>query len=227
MAESFAWLTTGNISIMYAFSLGYNSGTSSFLVIAFPILSCIPFAMSYKTDNLSGFTRYVYLRANKNHYKAIKLFVNGIVGGFVIFIGPFLGFIYLLINKILFGNPMMKEQSETVKYFQNIGINSATLMIISILAILFFCGFVFSTFGLGVSAIMENKYVAILVPFIYLIISATILLKVNPYLNVVALYDVDYGMSFTQRVLYGGIIITFSIILFFVGGTEKFEEKNI
>lgn len=227
MFESLRWVASGDVSILYAFSLGYNSGTSNFLIIAFPILACIPFAMSYKTDSLSGFTRYIYIRGNKVNYKIIKLCINSIVGGFVVFIGPFIGFIYLLINKVLFGAPMIKEQLETVSYFKSIGVNSPILMMIVILGILFFCGVIFSTLGLGISTLMNNKYVAVLVPFIYFIISATVLSNINTYLNVVALYDVDYGMSFGQRTLYGGILIILSIVVFFIGGSEKFEEKNI
>lgn len=227
MFESLQWVTGGNVSIMYAFLQGYNSGTSSFLVIAFPILACIPFATSYKTDNLSGFVKYIYIRNNRINYKIIKLCINGFIGGFVVFIGPFVGFVYLIVNKMIFNTPMVKEQLETVDYFNSVGVDSPLSMIILIMVILFICGFIFSTFGLGVSAIMNNKYVAVLVPFVYFIVSATILSKINKYFSFVAFYDVDYQMTFGQRTLYAGILVTFSLAIFFIGGSEKFEEKNI
>lgn len=227
MFEALPWVIGGNSSILYTFLQGYNSGTGNFLIIAFPILACIPFAASYRTDAESGFNRYIYNRMKKPQYMVVRLIVNALAGGFVVFIGPFIAFLFLLIGKPIFGAPMVKEEMETVQFFNSIGIQSPMVMMFIILGILFMCGAIFSTFGLGVSVILNNKYVAMLVPFVYLIISATLLMKIHPYLNVIALYDVDYGMSFSQRFLYGGSILIISILLFFIGGSKRVEEKNI
>jgi len=227
MFEYLSWLKYGNISVLYLFLSGYNSGTANFLAVVFPIIACLPFAASYVGDNISGLNKYIYLRMKKSKYMLIKLLINGLVGGFVLVIGPFVASIFLLIAKVFTGIPMVKEQMETVEFFESIGVTSPIMMILIILITLFFCGFIFATFALGTSTIIQNVYLTVLMPFVFYIISGTVLLKINTYLNVGALYDVNYfGMSFTQRFVYGIILFGIGATFFFVGGL-KVEQKNI
>lgn len=225
MLEYLMWLPYGNISLLYIFLSGYNSGTACFLSLLFPIISCLPFSISYLEDIKSGFNKYIYLRTNVKQYKTIRFIVNGIVGGTVLFIGPFVAFLFLLAAKVFTGIPMVLEDMETYSYFQSIGIHSPVVMIIIILISLFCCGFIIASFALGLSTLIQNVYITILAPFIYFIISATILLDIAPYLNLLSLYDVDYyGASITQRVLFGFILFLIGTVLFFVGG--KINEHN-
>ncbi|MGE7918066.1 hypothetical protein ACQKM9_03835 [Viridibacillus sp. NPDC093762] len=222
------WITGGGISIMYTFLQGYNSGTASFLVITFPIVACIPFASSYRTDIQTGFHNYVQLRMKKRQYMSIRLAVNALVGGVAIAIGPFISFCFLILVKLLFNVPMLRaeERLEPVMFFNSIGVSSPILMILIIIVIMFCCGAIFATLGLGVSTIIQNKYISIFVPFIYLIISATVLAKIHPSLNAMALYDVDLmNGSIGQTFLYGTLLGLFGITIFLIGGTAKFEEK--
>ena len=227
MLELIGWALNGNASLLYVFLSGYNSGTANFLVLIFPLIACLPFSASYVSDSKSGLNKYIFFRMSKSKYMAIKLLLNGLVGGFVLFIGPFVGFIFLLIIKIFTGIPLIKEQMETVEFFQSIGVNSPTIMVIIILFTLFFCGFILATLALGVSTIIRNVYLTVLFPFVLYIVSATVLNKIHPFINVQGLYDVNFfGMSFTQKLIYGVIILGLGTTLFFVGGL-KVEQKNI
>ncbi|UAC48553.1 hypothetical protein K6959_00670 [Bacillus aquiflavi] len=220
--ETMSWIFSGSTSVLYAFLQGYNSGTANFLIIAFPLIVCMPFATSYRIDKLTGFDQYLLIRLKKKHYKIIRWFVNGFAGGFALFIGPFIGFIFLFICKLIFQLPMIKEETETAAFFNIIGIDSAFLMIMIILLNLFICGFVFSSLGIGVSTLINNRYVAMLVPFIFLIISGTILTKLNIYLNALTLYDIHhFGMSIIQKLVYFSILLGVSGILFFGGERIK------
>lgn len=227
MFQYLRWLNDGNISVLYMFLSGYNSGTASFLALFFPIIACLPFAASYVSDNKSGLNKYIYLRMKKSKYMLIKLLINGLVGGFVLVIGPFVASIFLLLAKVFTGMPMVKEQMETVEYFESIGVALPIMMILIILITLFFCGFIIATFALGISTIIQNVYLTVLMPFVFYIISATVLLKIHTYLNIQALYDVHYfGMSFTQRFVYGIILFGIGATIFFLGGLKD-EQKNI
>ncbi|BAB03894.1 BH0175 [Halalkalibacterium halodurans C-125] len=84
MFEYLSWIPYGDISVLYIFLSGYNSGTASFLGVVFPIIACLPFAASYVEDCKSGLHKYIYLRMKKSHYMTVRLIVNGLVGGFVL-----------------------------------------------------------------------------------------------------------------------------------------------
>lgn len=226
MLEYLSWIPHGGISVLYIFLAGYNSGTASFLGVVFPIIACLPFAASYVEDRKSGFNHYIYLRIRKYRYKAVRFFVNGLVGGTVLSIGPFVAFLFLLIAKLFTGIPMIKEQIDTYSYFVSIGIHSPIVIIIIILITLFFCGFTLATIALGISTLINNIYLTILAPFVFYIFTATVLMNIHTNLNLLGLYDVDhFGMSFTHRFVYGIILCMAGFILFFVG-SYKNEEKT-
>lgn len=223
MIDVFSWIFRGDSSVFFAFLQGYNSGTANFLIILFPIIVCIPFASSFNIDKLTGFKNYLSIRLENKYYKLIRWFVNGVVGGFVLFIGPFLGFVFLLISKLIFDLPIIKEETETFEFFSQLGIQSPVVIICIILINLFVCGFTFATLGLGVSTLINNKYVAMLVPFIFLLVSATILNKMNTYFSAISLYNVHFfGMGFIERLIYFSILLCISTFLFFWG--ERIRE---
>ncbi|GAB2562145.1 hypothetical protein [Gracilibacillus alcaliphilus] len=226
MFEYLSWIPYEGISLLYIFLSGYNSGTANFLGVVFPIIACLPFATSYVEDFKSGLNKYIYLRMKKNQYMTIRFFINGLVGGTVLFIGPFIAFVFLLVVKIFTGIPMVLEQIETFTYFESIGVHSPIVMIIIILITLFFCGFILATVALGVSTLIRNVYLTMLTPFIFYIVSATVLMNIHENLNLLGLYDVNYyGMSFTQRFMYGMILCVVGVALFFVGGNKN--EENV
>lgn len=224
MFEYLLWLPYGNISVLYIFLSGYNIGTLSILALLFPIVASLPFAGSYLEDMKSGFANYLHLRIKPKWYRVIRLFVNGLAGGFALFVGPFVGFIIVAIAKPIYGIPMLKEEIETVQYLQESGINSPWLMIVMILIMLFICGFIFATMSLGISTLIHNIYLSLLAPFVILIFSGTVLLSINPAFHLIGLYDISYASDPLQQVFIGGIVLAISILLYFTGG-YIFNEK--
>lgn len=100
-------------------------------------------------------------------------------------------------------------------------------MMMIMIGIMFCCGMIFATLGLGISAVIQNKYIAIFIPFIYLIISVTVLAKIHPALNAMALFDVDIIDQYhiEQTFLYGVVLVVVGMTLFFIGGAAKIEER--
>lgn len=226
MFQYIRWIPSGDVSILYVFLSGYNSGTASFLAVLFPLIVSIPFATSYIEDCKSGFNKYIYLRINKNRYLFIRLLINGLVGGFVLCIAPIISMIFLLVIKLITNATMLKEEIETVTYFNNLGVNSPISMMVIICGMLFCCGFIVATFALGLSTIVQNIYLTILVPFILLIVSAVVFSNISEKLNLIGLYDINhFGMTFTERFIYGGILLLIGVILFYRIG-YRLEEKN-
>lgn len=224
MFEYLLWLPYGGISVLYIFLSGYNMGNLNFLALLFPIVASLPFAGSYLEDMKSGFANYLHLRIKPKWYHIIRLFVNGVAGGFALFVGPFIGFVIVAIAKPIFAVPMLLEKIETVQYLQESGINSPWLMILVILVMLFICGFIFATMSLGISTLIHNIYLSLLAPFIVLIFSGTVLLSINPDFHLLGLYDISYASGSLQQVTLGGIVLAISILLYFIGG-YIFNEK--
>lgn len=231
MLESLIWIHSGVISIVYSFLQGYNAGTSSFIVLAFPIIACMPFASSYRTDIQTGFHHYIQYRMKKSHYMTIRLAVNALTGGIAVAIGPMIAFAFLMVLKLLLNVPMLghRDQSQLgpVVFFQSMGVSSPMMMMVIMIGIMFCCGIIFATLGLGISTIIQNKYIAIFVPFIYLILSVTVLAKIHPAFNAMALFDVDLIDQYQigQTFLYGVVLVVVGITLFFIGGAAKIEER--
>lgn len=229
MLEALIWINSGVISIVYAFLQGYNAGTASFIVIAFPIIACMPYANSYRIDIQTGFHHYIQYRMKKSRYMTIRLAVNALAGGVAVAIGPFIAFIFLMVLKLLLNVPMLRsrDQLDPVRFFQSIGVSSPILMMMIMIGIMFCCGMIFATLGLGISAVIQNKYIAIFIPFIYLIISVTVLAKIHPALNAMALFDVDIIDQYhiDQTFLYGVVLVVVGMTLFFIGGATKIEER--
>ncbi|MFJ7647295.1 hypothetical protein ACIQ1H_07095 [Lysinibacillus sp. NPDC097279] len=229
MLEALIWINSGVISIVYAFLQGYNAGTASYIVITFPIIACMPFANSYRTDIQTGFHHYIRYRMKKSYYMTIRLAVNALAGGVVVAIGPIIGFTFLMALKLLLNVPMLRPEQrlEPVLFFQSIGVSSSIMMIIMMIGIMFCCGMIFATLGLGISGVIQNKYIAIFIPFIYLIVSVTVLAKIHPALNAMALFDVDVidRYNIGQTFLYGVVLVVVGMTLFFIGGAAKIEER--
>lgn len=224
MFEYLLWLPYGGISVIYIFLSGYNIGTLNILALLFPIIASLPFAGSYLEDMKTGFANYLHLRIKRKTYILIRLLVNGLAGGFALFVGPFIGFIIVAIAKPIFSLPMLKEEIETVQTLQEIGINYPWLMIFAILIMLFLCGFIFATMSLGISTIIHNIYISLLAPFVVLIFSGTVLLSINPDFHLIRLYDISYVTDSFQQVILGGTVLAISILLYFIGG-YIFNEK--
>ncbi|WP_339262764.1 hypothetical protein [Lysinibacillus sp. FSL K6-3209] len=229
MLEALIWINSGVISIVYTFLQGCNAGTASYIVIVFPIIACMPFANSYRTDIQTGFHHYIQYRMKKSRYMTIRLAVNALAGGVAVAIGPAIAFTFLMVLKLLLNVPMLRPERrlDPVYFFQGIGVNSPILMMIIMIGIMFCSGMIFATLGLGISAVIQNQYIALFIPFMYLIVSVTVLAKIHPALNAMALFDVDIidKSNIGQTFLYGIVLVVVGITLFFIGGTAKVEER--
>lgn len=215
------WLNSNTLSVLYLFLLGYNSGTSNFMGVFFPIIACMPFAASYLSDKKSGIDKYIYLRISRKKYQWIKVLVNGLAGGFVVFIGAFTAVLFLLVLRIFLDIPLVGKELETVIFFQDMGISNPFTMIMIILLTLFLCGFTIATFSLGVSVFIHNIYLSTLSSFVYYLISALILSKLYIYINLLSIYDISYfNMGFIERMIYEIILCSIGVVCFFLGGRK-------
>lgn len=216
-AEYLGWLRSGVVSVFYLFTLGYESG----IAIVFPLIACLPFAGSFVKDCKSGVVKDC---SSKRGYLWIRFLVNGLVGGFVLFIGPLVGFLFLLGTNLIIGTAMNGQDTEIYGYFSRLGIQSPIVIMILLLIGLFCCGFIMASMALGLSVFIQNPYIVTIFPFVLYLFTATVLLDMNPSLNLLNLYSLtSYGHPMSDRVLYGAVLLAASMISFIAGGNRRIQ----
>lgn len=183
----------------------------SFLPLLAPLVACIPFSNSYILDKESGVINYIYAKIDSKKYFTIKIIVNGLVSGLIFLIPQLIMLLFL----ILF-HGMNSSSIEIVGAFSTIYYSSKSVYAIILIFVEFIFGFIFSTLALGISALTENKYLTIIIPFIYVMISGTVfeIIGLNRILNlnVITLFDISYSTKMTSLSL-----IVYDIIIFLVG----------
>lgn len=198
---------------------------TSYLPLLAPIIACIPFSNSYILDKASGFSKYIYPKLEVKRYLTIKLLVNAIVSGVTLFIPQMIMLTILLIIRGINSNKI-----EMVGAFSIIYSNSKIAYILILLIVQFVFGAVFSTFALGISSINENKYLTIIIPFIYVIITGTVfeILGLNNIFNfnVVTLFDISYyaKMTISNVVIYDALLFSIGNALFYYFGMKRSYE---
>ncbi|MBH0176247.1 hypothetical protein IHV09_22070 [Fictibacillus sp. 23RED33] len=206
------------------FMLSYSEGTSAILSTLFPLIVSIPFVSSYLSDVNSGLINYIVLKTGRLKYLTIKLIVNGVVGGSVIAGSLFFSFIiYLIVTGF-----SKAELSNSTVVFGDIYQQNPVLYIYLLILNSFICGMCFSTFGIGMSTLLKNKYLSVIFPFLFYIFSGTILLQINKLFNSVITYDLNfyYDLKYTDVLLYQGLLFLIGISLFYSGAKIN-EEQTV
>lgn len=198
----------------------------SFLPLMAPIIACIPFANSYIIDLDSGILNYLYVKIDRKKYFLTKLTVNALISGTVFLIVQALFLVVLIAVYGINGNRI-----ETPGAFSSIYYSSKIAYAVFLLIMSFIYGVVFSTLALGISAAIHNKYLTVIIPFIYGIITGTIfevsgLNKVFD-LNIVILFDISYRkyVNNLNVVIYDVVLFLAGLFLLFYFGVKKVMNK--
>lgn len=205
----------------YLFFVSYNVGIA-FLIT--PILVCLPYVDSYVNDFNSGYIKYLFLKITPVKYSVIRIITNALVSGFTIFAGLCTGYLTLLKLKgiaddgkyIIINNDLMSlyNNSQTKYVFLLIG-----LSVLGAIA--------FSTFSLGLSTILKNRYLAVLLPFFFFIFSGMFLGQISHYMNLEILFNVSFysDIKIIKLIIVDILLFLIGIILFFYDVLNK--GKNI
>lgn len=208
----------------YLISLAY--GTASLLAVFFPIVACIPYALSYRDETDSGFYYLYVLKTGRLQYhiaRIISVLISGFLAIFAACLTWYL-FLFLFIGTgntnfpILYGlffaeklyddNPFVYGMIYTF----NAGLQ----------------GSIFAVLGLGLSAVIKNRYIAILIPFAYCIFSASVLELYNQALNAITLFVLGQYFGGTAGywgiLIYDGILVLIGIGLYVIG--EHYVHKD-
>lgn len=138
-----------------------------------PIAAALPFVDSLLIDRGQGFLRYVLVRARYRHYLAAKVLANALAGAVAV-AGPLL-LAYLIANLVyprvlpipsVFFDIWGNELGQPRGILAGLYMQQPDLYILALIGLAACFGAIYASFGLAVSALLPNRYVALASPFL-------------------------------------------------------------
>lgn len=164
-------------------------GSLAFMI---PLIAVIPYSTTYKEEKEDGFINFLLTRISKKKYITVKILVNICVTG-GIFLVTLLGvYISILLIK---GFPEIELMQKFGGLFSGIYIKNPGLYPILVIVGMTFFVICFSIFSLGLSTIVNNKYVAMVLPAIiyYICPLLSSALGIDSFINFDLIHLIDIG----------------------------------
>lgn len=194
------------------FLVSFGYGMTSLLAVLFPIVVMIPYVLSYRRERDSGYQNLMILKASRKKYQVAKIISVEVSGFLVLFLPSLVWLIfcyyilgtgstrYPIIYGVEFADTLYSEYPFLygIIYVFNAGVQGA----------------VFATLGLGLSTVLRNRYLAILIPFSYCIFTASVLNVYSKAFNALSLMVI--GQYYNKMFGHVGIIM-YDIILIIIG----------
>ncbi|MBU3160638.1 hypothetical protein KPL37_12865 [Clostridium frigoris] len=198
-------------------------GGFSYLPFIAPLLASIPFSNSYIIDKEKDVFNKLFTIVKPKVYFTSRLIVNALVSGFVFLITNTILLIFLIsaygINNI---------HTDVVGAFSPIYNKSKIAYIIISLFITFISAASFSTFILGISTLTKSKFLILLLPLFYVVVTGVILPSTGlvEQLNVMSLFQIDIYSKITGIgiILYDLILFSIGSFLFYCFGYKKMNK---
>lgn len=207
------------------FLMSYGYGLTSLLAIFFPIAAVLPYSLSYRRERDSGYRQLLILKSSVKSYRWGKL-LSVACSAFLSFFVPC--FVWLIVCcfilrtgdthiPIIYGIDFAPNLYKTRPFLYGmIYVCNAGLQ-----------GAVFAILGMGLSAVISNRYLAALLPFCYCIFTASIADMFNRAWNALALFVP--GQYHNKAVGHWGILIYDAFLLIagiglFLGG-DKYAQN--
>lgn len=199
--------------------ISLSEGVTSWMTVCFPIVGCIPYALSYRDESDSGFYYLYLLKTNRGQYRLSKIIATFVSGFLAVFGACFTWYLFMIfvigtgesqfpiLYDVNFAESLYDRRPFLygMVYTLNAGVQSG----------------VFAVVGMGVSAMIKNRYIAVLLPFAYCIFSAAVLDMYCQAFNAITLFDIGqyYGgtLGYWGILIYDVILILIGINLFLVG----------
>ena len=221
-ADIFVRMSDGSVSVgtyIEKFLISFAYGVSSLFSVLFPVLAIVPYATSYRGEIDSGYQKLMILKASRWTYRASKM-MAAVCSGFLALFLP--SFCWLMICRFLIGTGSVKYPIlHGVDFLPQI--YEAQPFLYGVIHTLNagIQGAVFALLGMGLSAVVHNRYLAALLPFCYCLFSAIVLDVNYRALNAMVLVAIDgyvnHAIGYYGVILYDMIFALTGGVLF-VGG---------
>lgn len=202
---------------------GYGEGHAAFFS-SFAVV--IPYVLSYRKERDSGYRQLMTLKASGSAYRRAKLLAVAASGAGVMCL-PLLCWMPVCFllgtgRTDSHGNNVLNLISDEMLPLLE---NRQTLLVFLFIVNAALVGAVFALFGLGASAVIRNRYPALLFPFGFCLLTATIIRhRYGHAWNALLLPILGLGpMPYSVRIGYLLLLSTLGVGLF-IGGDRHAEK---
>lgn len=208
------------------FLVAYGYGMTSLLAVFFPIVAMIPYVLSYRKERDSGYLKLMVLKESRKEYNRAKLLSVACSGFLSLFLTCFL---WLLVSYFV----LRTNTNGQLLYFDEFFAEKLYETQPFIYGMMYVCnagvqGAVFAVLGLGLSAVLDNRYLAIILPFGYCIFTAAVVDMYNTAFNALSLFvPAQYfndAIGHWGMVIYDVILVSVGIGLFLRGQQNEYKE---
>lgn len=195
-------------------------GMLSYLPLVAPLIASIPFSNSYILDVKKGVLNKLFTIIKPKEYFTSRLIVNALISGLVFLLTETILLIFLLIT-----HGINNTTIEVVGAFSSIYYNSKIEYIIILLCISFVSAASFSTFVLGISTLTKSKFLILLLPLFYVVVTGVMfpISGISDKLNILTLFQMNAFSNITSIdvILYDLILFLVGRFLFYCFGYKK------
>lgn len=190
-----------------------------------PILVMLPYALSYRKERDSGYRQLMVLKASPGAYRRAKLLAVGVSGAAVMCVA------YLCWMPVCFllGTDIRDPYGDVIRLMapvlRPLFENYPTLYVVLYLINVALVGAMHALLGLGVSAVVRNKYLAVLFPFGYCLFSGIVLQYISRQLEAFYLISLGFGFNWNIGGHIGYLLLLYALgIGLFIGGDRHAEK---
>lgn len=144
-----------------------NSFWAAALLILWPVTVMCPFVLSYRKERDSGFERLMVLKASRSRYRSAKIAASAASG----FLSLFLPMTGWLLFCFMLGSG---EAHNPLTFMPEFAVGSPFLYGMMYAVNAGIVGAAFAVWGLGLSAVVRNRYLALLIPICYCIFTGVV-----------------------------------------------------
>lgn len=155
-------------------ALMFCMGTSSdcWMGLLFPVTAVISYATIYVRERKTGYYTCCVLRKSKKKYACHKFVCAALCGGVSLAFPVSLMGVFLYYTLDPTASLYDINHYTTTSFYTDLAEHNVIAYMIMTVVIVFVCGAVFSVFALGISTLVKNEFLTIIIPFAISILSA-------------------------------------------------------
>ncbi len=161
---------------VYICSLAF--GMTSLLSVFYPIIVMIPYVLSYRRERDSGYRQLILLKTSKRAYLGAKMLAVA-VSAFASMLFPNL--CWMLVCRLALGetDPIYEDFRHMIDFALLLYDNHPGWYMVMYAVHASVLGAIFAIAGLGLSAVIKNRYLALFLPFCYCVFSSSVLSSID------------------------------------------------